>query len=357
MGVEQFSRARDILLSADASEAGLEAVAAEINRAFHVVTAFSWSAVMTTDPATILPSGGVVEGFPPDACAPFWDNELLDPDFNKFNALTRSTDPVVTLAEAVDGDLTRSPRYTKVYESLGVADELRVAFGAEGACLAIGTFVRAEADGLFAPGELADVRELVPVATTVLRRALGRVSQQVSQLAPAVVLLDGNGDVVQMSQGAQRVLDELYQDVDETGLPTIVRAAATRARWGRTATNLATRLRGRDGQWMRLHVSPMEGDAGTVAITIEPAHPNDLVPILLESYGLTQRETEIVLALARGLSTKEIGAELLISPHTVRDHLKAVYEKAGVSSRGELVGGLYANHVMEHFHSAVTTVG
>lgn len=110
------------------------------------------------------------------------------------------------------------------------------------------------------------------------------------------------------------------------------------------------------GQWLRVHVSPMQGEVGPVAVTIELARPDDLARILLDSYGLTPRETDIVLLLARGLSTKEIAAELAISAHTVRDHTRAVYEKAGVGNRGELVAALFANHVLDRFHGALTHV-
>jgi hypothetical protein len=33
-----------------------------------------------------------------------------------------------------------------------------------------------------------------------------------------------------------------------------------------------------------------------------------------------------------------------VSPHTVRDHIKSVLGKVGVSSRGELVATLYLDH-------------
>ena len=78
--------------------------------------------------------------------------------------------------------------------------------------------------------------------------------------------------------------------------------------------------------------------------------------MLLDSYGLTPRETDIVMLLARGLSTKEIAAELLISPHTVRDHAKVIYAKTGVRTRAELVADLFAGHVLAPLHAAVTTV-
>jgi DNA-binding CsgD family transcriptional regulator len=56
------------------------------------------------------------------------------------------------------------------------------------------------------------------------------------------------------------------------------------------------------------------------------------------------RELQVAQEIARGLPTAEIAARLVISPHTVRDHVKAIFEKTAVSSRGELVGRLFAEH-------------
>ena len=88
-------------------------------------------------------------------------------------------------------------------------------------------------------------------------------------------------------------------------------------------------------------------------MTIDAAAPGDLVPILLDSYGLTDRETEIVLLVCRGIGTKEIANELSISVHTVRDHLKAIFTKSNVNSRPELVARLFTNHLLERFHDTV----
>jgi DNA-binding CsgD family transcriptional regulator len=357
MGVAAFTRARDRLVAADAADLPSSEVCEQIVGAFHQVARFRWCAVMTTDPETLLPSGGVVEGFTPDDCIPFWDNELVDPDFNKFTELARRFDPVASLVETVDGDLYRSPRHVKLYADLDVADELRVAFVAGSSCLAIGVFVRPACEGLYTPEELVDVRALVPIAATSLRRALGRFLCDVSTEAPVVILLDANGRVTGMSAGGEEVLDDLRVDGVDGELPGVIQVAAAKARWNRSAANLTTRLRGRSGRWRRLHVSPMEGTVGTVAVTVETARPDDLVQVLLDSYGLTPRETEIALRLCRGLAIKEIAADLVISSHTVRDHVKAIYEKAGVNSRGELVAGLFTTHVLDRFHETVQHVG
>ncbi|MGH9452987.1 MAG: response regulator transcription factor [Terriglobia bacterium] len=57
---------------------------------------------------------------------------------------------------------------------------------------------------------------------------------------------------------------------------------------------------------------------------------------------LTQREKMIISYLVEGLRNREIAEQLSISEQTVKNHLRAVYDKVGVSDRLELV--LYALH-------------
>lgn len=52
---------------------------------------------------------------------------------------------------------------------------------------------------------------------------------------------------------------------------------------------------------------------------------------------LSVRETEILRLLAKGLSYAEIGELLGISAHTVTQHIKKIYRKLSVHSRGEAV--------------------
>jgi HD-GYP domain-containing protein (c-di-GMP phosphodiesterase class II) len=49
--------------------------------------------------------------------------------------------------------------------------------------------------------------------------------------------------------------------------------------------------------------------------------------------GLTQREVEVLRLVARGLSTREIGDQLVISPKTAANHVEHIYTKIGVSNR------------------------
>src|SRR6185369_10096740 len=49
--------------------------------------------------------------------------------------------------------------------------------------------------------------------------------------------------------------------------------------------------------------------------------------------GLTAREVEVLRLVAQGLSNKEIGARLVISPKTAGNHVEHIYAKIGASSR------------------------
>jgi DNA-binding NarL/FixJ family response regulator len=53
--------------------------------------------------------------------------------------------------------------------------------------------------------------------------------------------------------------------------------------------------------------------------------------------GLSERETEVLVYAARGLSNHQIAQELHLAEATVKRHLANVYEKMGVGSRGEAV--------------------
>ncbi len=98
-------------------------------------------------------------------------------------------------------------------------------------------------------------------------------------------------------------------------------------------------MRTDDARWLLVNASQLEGgDGGDVAVVIQPAPAGSVLDGALRALGLSTREREVTSLVLQGHATKAIAAELVISPWTVQDHLKAIYEKTGVRNRSELAG-------------------
>jgi DNA-binding CsgD family transcriptional regulator len=102
------------------------------------------------------------------------------------------------------------------------------------------------------------------------------------------------------------------------------------------------RVRTESGRWLVVRGSVLGDEPGAqVAVMIEPARPHELAPLVAEASGLTERERDVTQLVARGLPTDAIAARLYLSPWTVQDHLKAIFEKVRVTTRGELVARMF----------------
>ncbi len=62
--------------------------------------------------------------------------------------------------------------------------------------------------------------------------------------------------------------------------------------------------------------------------------------------SLTEQEREIVRHMARGLTNKEIGQRLFLSPNTIKAHISDIMQKLGVKRRAEVVFRATENHLM-----------
>jgi DNA-binding CsgD family transcriptional regulator len=158
-----------------------------------------------------------------------------------------------------------------------------------------------------------------------------------------LLLLDDQDGVEMADPAAAAWLDELT--ARRRRLPVVVSAVAQRAREiasGDGGLAATARARTASGRWITVRGWALQnGSDARAAITLEPARGPELAEFFAEAHGLTARERRVSELVAQGLPNAAIAARLYLSPYTVQDHLKAIFEKLGVSNRGQLVARLF----------------
>jgi DNA-binding NarL/FixJ family response regulator len=77
------------------------------------------------------------------------------------------------------------------------------------------------------------------------------------------------------------------------------------------------------------------GIAGRVALTAARLQAGEFWPGA--RVGLTQRESEVLERMMRGLSNRAIGQQLYIGEETVKSHASSIYRKLGVEDRAQAI--------------------
>lgn len=335
----------------------LEEAAARIDRVVPAAARFFAAA----DPDTGLCMGAGTSDMPEEMCRPYWEYEFHVPDFNKFADLGRASLPVADLHQATGGRPSRSARWRAFADLLGWDGELRAAFTVGGATWGVAQLTRGAGDRPFSQDEIDFVAHAAGHIARGLRQGLTMHAATPSvERGPGMAIVDAEGRLVSMTDEAAAWLQELpssqvsYSGDGDLTIELAALAAATRARAADGGGAQRIRMRARSGVWLLAHASVLGGTDGHVALVIEPAKASEVAPLIIEAYGLTPRELEVTRLIARGMRTGEIAAQLFLSPHTVRDHVKAIFEKVGVSSRGELVATMFADHYHGTLDAAIT---
>jgi DNA-binding CsgD family transcriptional regulator len=347
---------RDSSTSAVAARAlDLGAFFREAGRALEAIAQHDGRCWMTLDPATGLPTSHVAhDSVPPEQVSVLARNEFQEEDVNKFEALVQTERHAAALGIATAGRPECSARYRDLLKPLGFGDELRATLVDDGLAWGALALYRRENRPPFDEREVNAIARATAELTPTLRRAvlIGSIATDETSDGPGLLLL-GEADAVEtMSEPARRWLEELTsgsaQDVGGSGLPNVVYAVAARARLlgsGSVAGAQAlarARVQTPAGRWLVLHGSLL--DDGRTAVIVEPARPPEMAPLITQAYGLSPRERDITQLIVQGLSTTEIARTLFLSPYTVQDHLKAIFDKVGVRSRRELVARIFFQH-------------
>jgi DNA-binding CsgD family transcriptional regulator len=255
----------------------------------------------------------------------------------------------VTLSAATRGDLARSPRWQECLRPYGIGDELMTVCRDRHGCWGSVELMRSGDDAPFDEDDARLLNELAPLLGSLLRRSTVRTWQPDTRdappLVPATLILDSELRARSWTPAFTDWLAELSAiGIDGPGelrLPPAVYELGTRVfAPAEESTGLPARVRIRTqtGRWAILEGAELEGvDSGRAAITVRAASADEIFDILCRTHDLTRRERELAALVLEGLATKQLAEALGIAPYTVQDHLKAVFAKTGVRTRGELM--------------------
>ncbi|WP_433347424.1 response regulator transcription factor [Microtetraspora malaysiensis] len=352
---------RTELLSRAAASADALSMFAEASDRLRKLMPYDAAVWRVTDPQTGLMSAPVrAENLDESGCAVYWENELFTENVNLFRDLAGAPVPVAGLRATTQDLPARSSLYQAFMKPRDLHDELRAVLRVDGRPQGHISLFRAKGRPPFGTTEIRLVESLITPLARKLRSFARYVPQPLpdARHGPGLLLFDASGALISANDDARAHLDGLPTGpaVAGTGLrvPAWIQSIALKARAiaeVRDRGQARVRVRTLSGQWLVCHASCLreaDGTLGPSAVVIEPARTSEIVPLIVDAFELTERETEVTGCIARGLSTGQIAERLHLSPHTVRDHIKAIFEKVGVSSRGELVGKLFTEYYAPH---------
>jgi DNA-binding CsgD family transcriptional regulator len=302
--------------------------------------AYAW---LLTDPETCVGTSPLAE-FPSPADLPTLVRLKYLTATNRWTTLVPGA--ASTLLTATGGDPSRSSVWRELLAGYGITDVASLVFGDQFGCW--GWLDLWRTDGSFTPDECNLLGGLDQLVTPALRRSLATtfaVDPSAHQAAEPVVLLL-SVDLQPMTQtplvdGHLRAL--LPTDAGRAPIPAAaynVAAQLLAREQGIDDHAPSARAHQADGDWVTVSAARLgdarPGPAG-IAVSIAPTSPTERSELFARVIGLSTRESELLRHLVAGHDTREVTQLMFLSAHTVQDHLKSIFAKAGVHNRRLLV--------------------
>ncbi|MEV0400874.1 helix-turn-helix transcriptional regulator [Actinoallomurus sp. NPDC050550] len=236
-------------------------------------------------------------------------------------------------------------RVRRLFDAHGVGCELRMLLrDARGTWGTLG-LLRTEGGRPFDGDDIARAARSVPALAKVVRGYVtaGRLTPVIPAPPPGVVIL-GPDHTIRSATAQARALQG-RMDGDHTSPDWVFRSflsgLSMRARRAGAEPVVAFGPAASYGRWMVCEAQPLDGDAtGDVAVIIQSADGERLLPHFCDWYGITPRERQVITHLRDASAAKHIARRLGVSVYTVNDHLKAVYRKTGAGSHDELLAAI-----------------
>ena len=289
---------------------------------------------------------------------------LLEPLVNPYLANLGAGTAMIQGKVTTDAGFERSGYYNEIIRPMKMFYGTSVSNRVTHLPLEI-TICRARSHNEFQQHELRAMEQIFPHIQRAQRRLqrlqvsddnAARLTAMIERLPGAAIVLDAANRPILVNAPAERILHQgngLARVAGELQAATPVLTEQLRK-----AIGLANVSPADHGQWLHLprrgHRLPLLLEivpiwrfglaepglrAPRVAIFIrEPDAPLQIDRVaLIETFGLTRRECEIVCLLAEGVGVNAIAARLGIRPGTVRHNLKSSFEKTDTHSQAAMV--------------------
>ncbi len=233
--------------------------------------------------------------------------------------------------------------YRHIYQPMGIEFQISLALPARRPLIAALVFNRKESDFTERDREILDI--LRPHLTRSFEdaRALDRVCKNLirhktamDSLPEGVIGLRGNCRIEIISAKARLWLDAFFPQPhpSSNSLPDEILGWLRESPCGRTPSpgRAPPLIKQRGSE--RLEIKVIDTPEGQRLLVLRRRAMADS-PQALETLGLSPRQAQTLLRVARGHSNKQIARELDISPRTVQKHLETVFKILRVGSRTE----------------------
>jgi len=211
-----------------------------------------------------------------------------------------------------------------------------------------------EAGTRFSPETMAQLEELAPLIGRGLsnlqewhgfytrKHAVDLICDHAGDSLAVVELAHHGPRLLAVSAGARRLLDLPAGSLEGGHSRDFLRICAD-----------AARPDGPDAAWkasngrryrLRAETTPPLSIAPTIIVRFDDrsgAQESGFAVAVARYKGLSQREAELMELVAQGKADKEIAKQLHVSIHTIRAHLRNIYEKLGVSGRIAAIHTVY----------------
>jgi len=342
-----YMRARESILRICRSGADARALRLEVLAVIRRVVGFDAYAWLITDPETSVGSAPLADV----PCLPELGQLIRLKYLTAVNRWTGLPCGAASLSGATDGDLSRSLMWRELLCRYQVCDIASSVYRDRFGCWGFLDLWRTQPAPPFPAADVAFLGRIAGPLAAALRHSQAKTFAPSSgglhlPAGPVVLLLSPALDVRAQTPQTQRYLRVLVPPGAEDQAPIPagaynVVAQLLAAEAGIDDGPPFARVHLANGRWLTLRAARMDttqpAPERDIAVSVQPAAPDDRVSVFARASGLSPRETELLHQLVTGASTRDIAGRMFVSENTVQDHLKSIFTKTATRNRRTLL--------------------